>query len=255
MSYRITKILKSIFPELKSFSKRVVKEENKLTLSMIVKNEADRYLREVLEHAIKYVDEVIIIDDASTDNSVQLCKEVLKNTSFKIIQNKKSLFHKEYKLRKLQWKETLKMNPDWILFLDADEIFENKILDNIKSIINNKNIDVYKFRLYDMWNETHYREDNLWCAHYKYKTFLIRYQPYFKYKFLKQDQHCGRHPKNLHLLPFENSDIKLKHLGWSNERDRILKYNRYINLDLDGRYGNAEQYKSILDTNPNLLKF
>ena len=186
--------VKSIFKNRFDSKNRIINDRNKITLSMIVKNEEGRYLEDVLKHAIKYVDDVLIIDDCSTDNTVEICKDILKNIPHKIIVNSKSLFHIEHKLRRLQWRETLKMNPDWIFFLDADEIFENEMISKSRELIKDKTVDIYNFRLYDMWNETHYREDDFWCAHFNYKTFLIRYQPKFKYRFNKFNHHCGRVP-------------------------------------------------------------
>ncbi|RHO21531.1 glycosyltransferase [Amedibacterium intestinale] len=235
--------------------KRTINENSKITLSMVVKNEEKRYLKEMLEETKDYVDEYVIIDDCSTDNTVNLCKSVLSDKKLHMIINKHSMFSKEYKLRKLQWKETVKTDPDWILFLDADEIFEKKFKEDVKYLINNPNVDAYCFRLYDMWNENEYREDEFWNAHSIYRPFLIRYQKEFKYRFLKKNQHCGRMPKNVLWLKYADSDIRLKHLGWMNPQDRKRKYQRYLALDKEGKMGNMEQYKSILDDNPNLLMF
>lgn len=49
----------------------------KLTLSMIVKDEADRYLREVFQEHRNYINEAAIIDDGSTDGTVQVCLNAL----------------------------------------------------------------------------------------------------------------------------------------------------------------------------------
>src|SRR5699024_5070579 len=83
--------------------RRVVKKEHKITLSMIIKNEEKRYLKKCLEHAKKYVDEFVIIDDCSTDNTVEICQDILKDTKHVIIKNEKSMFSNEVKLRKKQW--------------------------------------------------------------------------------------------------------------------------------------------------------
>ena len=165
------------------------------------------------------------------------------------------MFNKEYKLRKLQWEETAKLNPGWILSLDADEVLEDGFADKIKYYIGINNVDVLNFKLYDMWNETQYREDDLWKAHENYMNIMIRFLPKFKYKFKHTNQHCGRLPKNLNRLANVNVDIKIKHYGWAREEDRIRKFKRYMELDGDGKFGNLDQYKSILDENPNLKNF
>ena len=250
--------LKNIYKEYtkaKFLSKRIINKNSTITLSMVVHNEEKRYLKEMLEHTKQYVDNYVIIDDASTDNTVKLCEDILKEKQYKIIKNAKSMFSNEYLLRKKQWEETINTNPDWIIFLDADEIVEDKIIKDIKYMIKNDEVDAYCFRLYDMWKPGYYRSDKYWCAHNTYRPFLIRYQPKFHYKFIKSKQHCGRMPKNVLRLNYINSDIKLKHLGWLKDEDKKYKYDRYLKLDNEGKYGNIEQYKSILDKEPNLIKF
>lgn len=150
---------------------------------------------------------------------------------------------------------TIDTNPDWILSLDADEIFQDKIINIIKSLISQPDYDYYAFRLYDMWDEDHYREDNYWRAHNYYRPFLIRYQPNFSYTWLEKPLHCGRIPENIFNLNGCVCYTRLKHLGWSRKKLREDKYKRYLQLDPEGNYGILEQYKSILDENPRLIKW
>lgn len=234
--------------------KRIINNSHSLTVSMIVHNESGRYLKRVLEAAKKYADSFVIIDDASTDDTVKVCKDVLKDKKLTIIENKVSMFANEYKLRKLQWEQTIKENPDWILFLDADEEFESSINEKIKYLMDNNDVDAYCFRLFDMWNENQYREDELW-RNDTYRPFMVRYQPKFHYRFRKTNQHCGRMPANVLRLNYVESDIRVKHYGWMSETDRKEKYERYKKLDPEGKFGNKEQYESILDKNPNLVDF
>lgn len=222
---------------------------------MIVKNEEHRYLKRVLSEAKEYITDAVIIDDGSEDNTTALCKEILSPLPVHLIENKESSFHTEWQLRYQQWTETIATNPDWILSLDADEIFEEKFKYAVRELIEQDKYDMYSFRLYDFWDEEHYREDPLWSAHYRFRPFLIRYKNDFNYTFKKTDQHCGRLPQNIWALPNKTSDYRVKHYGWATEEIRKQKFSRYMKLDPEGKYGLLSQYLSILDENPNLVKW
>lgn len=235
---------------------RNISLDNKLTLSMIVKNEENRYLERVLKEHKKYIDSAVIIDDGSTDRTVDIVKDILGDCNLVLIENKESIFENEYKLRKMQWDETIKTNPQWILSLDADEIFEKSFASGVKDLVNsNLDVDGYSFRLYDFWNEDSYREDQYWYAHKFFRMFLIRYQENFNYIWKETNQHCGRIPYNCYDLNNALSNYRLKHLGWAREEDRLAKFKRYMELDPKGELGNIKQYNSILDENPNLVKW
>lgn len=226
---------------------------SRITLSMLVRNEADRYLEMVLKHALQYIDHAVILDDASEDNTVEVCKELLKGIPLTLISNKEPSFNNEIVLRKQLWEMTVETQPDWILILDADEIFEDRARHLLKSLAERPDIYYYSFRLYDMWDENHYREDAYWNAHKWYRPFMVRYVPDFNYLWRETPQHCGRFPKNITELKGVNSDLRIKHLGWMKPADRLKKYYRYKKLDPNSIYGIKEQYQSILDPRPNLV--
>ena len=230
--------------------------KSKLLLSMIVKNEANRYLRKVLELNSIFADHILIIDDASTDETVKVCEEILKNKSYTIICNYESKFSKEYTLRKEQWNIALSYDDfDWFLVLDADEILDSSFL-NIKSqLLDQNEINAFYFRLYDMWSETHYRDDNLWCAHNTFRPFLVRPDRNQQFNWNETNQHCGRFPKEIYQLSYSCHPLRIQHLGWSSENDRINKYLRYKQLDPNAEFGNKAHYESILDKNPNLQEW
>ncbi|NRS18714.1 glycosyltransferase family 2 protein [Brevibacillus sp. HB1.4B] len=227
----------------------------KLTLSMIVKNEGNRYLRQALEAHKDFIDAAVIIDDGSIDHTVDLCREVLKGIPLQLVQNATSQFSNEVALRKQQWQETIQTEPEWILNLDADEIMDSAFPSNVSDILEQQTYEAIYFRLYDMWSETHYREDVYWKAHHYYRPFMIKYRPDFPYIWRETPQHCGRFPLSINQFPYLCHPSRVKHFGWARLEDRQSKYNRYQLLDPDARYGWKEQYESILDQHPNLLEW
>ncbi|NGX37569.1 MAG: hypothetical protein K1000chlam2_00725 [Chlamydiae bacterium] len=225
----------------------------KLTLAMIVKNEADRYLERVLESVRPFINEAVIIDDASTDNTVAVCQKLLKDIPLHLVINSESKVSNEISLRKQLWEETVKTDPDWILILNADEIFEDKIKDQITGMIHNPCVQAYFFRLYDFWNTTHYREDDIWKPNENYAPFLVRYHPGIQYQWKETPQHCGRFPQTIFQFQKELSPLRIKHYGWAKPEDRRAKYKRYQKLDPEAQYGDKNQYDSILDETPHLV--
>ncbi|MFZ5898317.1 MAG: glycosyltransferase, partial [Bacillota bacterium] len=185
----------------KGYTRVVRPGPQKLTLAMLVRNEADRYLPTVLRHAAQYVDEAVILDDASTDATVDICRDVLQDIPVFIHVNQSPGFANEINIRKQLWDLAVQTQPDWILILDADEMFEDRAVFELRTLISRPDIDVYAFRLFDFWDMEHYREDEFWKAHLRYSPFLVRYQPHFPYQWQETPLHCGRFPKNIVLLP------------------------------------------------------
>lgn len=226
---------------------------NRVTLSMVVKNEVGRYLSRVLKGLAGHIDEAVIIDDASADRTAEICKQLLADVPLHLVKNKTSKFSDEISLRKQQWEETIKTNPDWILNLDADELLEDGFWEAAQAFLEDETIERCDFRLYDMWSETQYREDAFWSAHKTSRTFLLRYRADFAYEWNETPQHCGRFPANCDSFVKAGEEFRIRHYGWARKVDRAEKYRRYQRLDPGAVYGVGGQYDSILDTAPTLI--
>ena len=238
-------------------ARRVKDPPRRLTLSMLVHNEADRYLPGVLEHARHYIDDAVILDDASTDNTAKVCRDLFARyrIPLRLVRNAKAGFQREVTLRKQQWMLTTATGPDWMLFLDADEVPEERAKTDFRALLDQKRVTYHAFRLFDLWDEDHYREDAHWQAHRSYRPFLVRFVPGFPYGWNEMPLHCGRMPANVQWLPGSCSFLRIRHYGWATSRDRQVKYERYMAADPEGRYGSIVQYESILDREPHLVRW
>ena len=233
---------------------RVVSTRPHLTLAMVVRNESDRYLAEVVERVLPAVDAAVIIDDASSDDTPEICAELLRSIPHEIIRLERSLFAEEHELRGLQWRSVLAAKPQWVLNLDADELLEAGAADLLREQLDAE-AELIAFRLFDMWDREHYRDDSLWTAHKRWWPLLARLDRPTVGHHPFRAQHCPRWPLDVLWRPCFASPLRIQHLGWSRPEDRLAKHERYLRLDPRGQWGDPRQVASILDAKPNLVRF
>ncbi len=111
-----------------------------LSLCMIIKDEED-VIDRCLKSVCNVVDEIIIVDTGSTDNSKNICKKYTSNI-YDYVWNDDFSAARNYSFEKA--------TKDYILWLDADEVIDEEnieILKNLKKILPN-DIDVITMHTY-----------------------------------------------------------------------------------------------------------
>ena len=229
--------------------------ECKLIVGSIVYNEEHRFLKEYLSNISKYADKIVLIDDGSTDNSLKMCKEVTKN----IYKSNRLFIKNEVELRDALWCKCVELcnKGDFILIQDCDEFLHHDSIEHLRKEVEkciNLDGDAIAWKLYDMWNETQYREDKYWNAHLKWWVHMVRYNPKTQYAWKNTKLHCGRLPINSYYNAMP-SQLQVLHMGYSKKNLREEKYDFYINIDKNGENGYLPQYQSIIDNNPKLINF
>ncbi len=100
-----------------------------ISLCMIVKNE-EKFIKKCLDLAKDYVDEIIIVDTGSTDNTMNIVKNFNCKTFF---------FEWCNDFSKARNFSISKATNDWILVLDADEFIDIIDFEKIKSFTSKEN--------------------------------------------------------------------------------------------------------------------
>ncbi|MDP3683757.1 MAG: glycosyltransferase family 2 protein, partial [Ignavibacteria bacterium] len=108
-----------------------------LTLSMIVRNE-EKHLARCLESVKDVVDEIVLVDTGSTDDTLEIAKKYsAKIFSFEWINDFSAA--RNFALEK--------STGDWILYLDADECLSQKSIGELKRITQYPQRQAYKCKI------------------------------------------------------------------------------------------------------------
>jgi len=198
-----------------------------LNLVIRVKN-GEKYISKPLEQfqKIKECHKIIVFDDHSTDNTINISKRYSK---VKVVNSNFDTYN-EARDRNFCLNLVKEDNPRWACTLDHDEVFEDKIYDNIKNMINVDDPQVlsYLSPMAHHWgDDKHWRVDGLWGSFLQERLF--RNLPNQSIDMIDDSTLSG-------CVPFTNmfnkrvSLIRLRHFGNMEEDVRKNKYEFYTKI-------------------------
>lgn len=184
---------------------------------MIVKNEENN-IKKSIESYKNIVDEIIVVDTGSDDNTVKIAKELgAKTYFFKWINDFSAA--KNFALKKAKY--------DWIIFLDADEYFEvdttKNILNIIKSIHHDLKIDCINSTIINIEKTTNKIQDRATVIR------IFRNKEYIKYR--NKIHECLMKSNNAPVVGLKGyeDNVLIKHTGYS-KKNFSLKIKRNLQL-------------------------
>ena len=202
--------------------------------AMRIKNEG-KHLHEVLSRALQLCQRVFVFDDHSTDETAQICAAFGERVKVfpSPFENLDEARDKNYLL-----KEIIVANPEWVLWIDGDEVLESSAPAKLKSAAANaRGIAAYQLKIAYVWNDTeHIRVDGIYARFTRPSFFRLRGQAVDRLSFLPSGYggnfHCGNVPHGLAGATRE-LNVRLKHYGYMTQEQRQAKYQWYTSIDPD----------------------
>jgi len=189
------------------------------------------WLKDWLDENSKHINEWVIVDDCSTDETYSIIEEFAKTAKVKMHISKTdepTFKTHENKIREMLWNNVKKVakEGDIILVLDSDEILCPEFREKTEEIVKQHGDNfLFSFKKIEMWSKEHYRVDGLWS------NYFIRMFPY-------KDKEWGYYDKGFHFpqvpsyttkLPVYNTNIRIKHLSYYNPELRKSKAEFMLN--------------------------
>jgi len=127
-----------------------------ITAHTLVKNE-EKWVWFAIMSVIDFVDYMIIYDTGSTDKTVEVIEEILKEEKYagKICFEKKGTVNKE-QFTALRQEQINKTKTNWFLVLDGDEIWYKKDLINLRKISKSTDANMLAIRFHNCTKDVYH---------------------------------------------------------------------------------------------------
>lgn len=223
-----------------------------ITLIAVCRNEANTgHVDTFLKWNVPLFDNVIIYDDASSDDTVNL----LKQSGVEAIENEISIFKNELLIREKILAEAKVRFPTtaWFMILDLDEVLtcSREELMTIIEKAENQNCTGVRFRLVNLWkSEVYFRTDEYFNKVAKIHLWKNQRDMYFSGE---SGLHRELHPISIQAIYAQDS-VRILHLGFSTREKIVQKFVTYKNFGqesrslwrlIDERYMEAQPLSSI----------
>lgn len=211
---------------------------------MRIKNEA-AYIGEVIESVLPLCRRVLILDDHSEDRTPEICRSFgdrveLISSPFTGLDEARD---KNFLLPLIAARA-----PDWVLWIDGDEVLERNGPEHIRTLITQRSAAaVYSLRIAYLWDDpAQVRIDGLFGRFARPSLFRWRDQPIDRLVFPQTTHgnlHCGNVPRGL-IGATSNAPVRLKHYGYLSDDQRRRKYAWYTRIDPGNRA--EDEYRHLI---------
>jgi glycosyltransferase involved in cell wall biosynthesis len=190
---------------------------NKLSVLMITKNERHN-IKECLDTVQGWADEIIVVDDESSDNTLQAARQYTDNVHTRKM---------DLEGRQRNWAVS-KARNDWVMFIDADERVTKELQGEINEILSKAESNIVAF-----WIPRKNYLGNFWLRHggwYPAPHIKLYNKHHLKWMEVPADV---VHPGIEITKGYQSANLKnhLIHYNFKDIEDFINKVNRQSTLE------------------------
>ena len=232
---------------------RFTDPKSTITALIAVDDRSVKYLNTALHSVTEAADRFLIWDSTTGSDVSAICTAQLDGKSWRILRRSGTPSSNPFQNL---WAALEEAPTGWVLALFADEVLPNTAAFAIRHLTENNGIHAYFFRRYEMWDDSHFRQDDLWPIYPASLPYLMRYQPGYEYQWSADATGASRKfPSEVWRVRRARIDLQIQNYHWADSADRQHDFESGA---LFGR-GDAGTRKcrltSLQDENPALVSY
>ncbi len=218
---------------------------NPLAVTIVARNEAERYLEPVLKQVEQYADGIVLIDNTRGEDKAA---DMARGYGAKVIEFPYDDFTQA---RPIAWEAAIEYyDPLFILALDADELLFPHSLESLELVMESELDVIGATRYHAFYSPFQVRVDGAWNPSYNHIPVMMRVRPKVPYT-LPTSHQSGDRPRlseeGMSMTPLIM--LNILHLGYAHPEDIEHKH-KTVAMRSDDNLSN--RHKTIATT-PSLM--
>lgn len=199
----------------------------------------EKYLDKSLNEFKRLCDDVLI----ATNNADEATKHKIDSFGFKHYEDNREWGIHQPSIKTDLLTKISELNPDWIIAIDADEVFAPEFTREEAEKLATTDEIAYYFLVVNLYNdENHFAHDTGIQRFWNIRFY--KYLPEYGLQFQKKNVHCGLAPPIAYKYGW-HAPFYLEHYGLMLKEDRDRKVKRYQKYDPNKRFKAGDYYDQL----------
>jgi len=199
----------------------------------------EKYLENTLKEFKRLCDDTIIATNNADDATIAL----IDSYGFKHYKDDRVWGVHQPTIKTDLLTKAGKMKPDWIIALDADEVFAPEFTREEAERLASIGEVSYYFMIVNLYNDEQHFAHGKGIQRF-WNIRFYKYMPEYGLQFLKKSLHCGLGPPITYNYGW-HAPYYVLHYGLMDKADRERKQARYREFDPNKRYKTGDYYDEL----------
>lgn len=200
----------------------------------------EKYLIKSLNEFKRLCDDVLI----ATNNADEDTKKIIDSFGFSHYEDNREwgIYQPDIKTDLL--KKAGELNPDWIIALDADEVFAPEFTRQEAERLASGTEIAYYFMIVNLYNDEEHFAHSKGIQRF-WNIRFYKYMPEYGLQFQRKSLHCGLGPPITYKYGWY-APYYISHYGLMLKEDRLRKAQRYNQYDPNRKFKAGEYYNELI---------